>query len=48
MNRFDLIQSLSVKTRSRIVLLVLDGGGGMPHPDTGKTQQTRKSPITLR
>jgi len=38
MNRFDLIRSLSVKTRSRIVLLVLDGGGGLPHPDTGKTE----------
>lgn len=38
MNRYDLIRSLSVKTDTRIVLLVLDGGGGLPDPATGLTE----------
>jgi 2,3-bisphosphoglycerate-independent phosphoglycerate mutase len=34
----DLIKSLSRSTPSRIVLLVIDGMGGLPHPVTGKTE----------
>jgi len=32
------IQKLSKSTPSKIVMLVLDGLGGLPHPETGKTE----------
>ncbi len=35
---FDLIHSLVRQTDSRIVLLVLDGLGGIPHPETGRSE----------
>ncbi|MFC2027154.1 2,3-bisphosphoglycerate-independent phosphoglycerate mutase [Chloroflexota bacterium] len=34
----EVLKDLSVKTTSKIVLLVFDGLGGIPHPDTGKTE----------
>ncbi len=39
------IQKLSKSTPSKIVMLVLDGLGGLPHPDTGKTElETANTP----
>ena len=35
---FDEIRKLSQVTPSKIVLLVMDGVGGLPHPKTGKTE----------
>lgn len=34
----DILKDLSIKTPGKIVLLVLDGLGGLPHPDTGRTE----------
>ena len=34
----DLIRSLVVEGKSKIVLLSLDGLGGLPHPDTGRSE----------
>ena len=42
---FDIIRELSLKTPSRIVVTVVDGLGGLPLPDTGKTElETAKTP----
>lgn len=38
MVEFEILRELSVKSDSRIVLVVLDGLGGIPHPDTGLTE----------
>ncbi|MFC1999057.1 2,3-bisphosphoglycerate-independent phosphoglycerate mutase [Chloroflexota bacterium] len=39
------IQKLAKGTPSKIVMLVLDGLGGLPHPDTGKTElETANTP----
>jgi 2,3-bisphosphoglycerate-independent phosphoglycerate mutase len=35
---FENIKKLSRKSPSKIVLLVMDGVGGLPHPETGKTE----------
>lgn len=41
----ELIKSLAVKTYNKIVLLVLDGLGGLPRPETGKTElETARTP----
>ncbi|MDV2989322.1 MAG: 2,3-bisphosphoglycerate-independent phosphoglycerate mutase [Dehalogenimonas sp.] len=37
-DQLSLLQTLSVETDSKIVMLVLDGIGGIPHPDTGLTE----------
>ena len=34
----ELIKNIARSTASKIVLLVIDGLGGLPHPDTGKTE----------
>ena len=34
---FELVKDIVVETPSKIVLLVADGLGGVPHPETGKT-----------
>ncbi|MBN1863057.1 MAG: 2,3-bisphosphoglycerate-independent phosphoglycerate mutase [Dehalococcoidales bacterium] len=38
MDSLELIKSLSQPSPAKIVLLVLDGLGGLPHPETGKTE----------
>jgi 2,3-bisphosphoglycerate-independent phosphoglycerate mutase len=35
---FDLARELAVTSDSKIVLYVVDGLGGLPHPDTGRTE----------
>ncbi|MDP2730700.1 MAG: 2,3-bisphosphoglycerate-independent phosphoglycerate mutase [Dehalococcoidales bacterium] len=41
----DLIKSISRPSPTRIVLVVVDGLGGLPHPETGKTElETAKTP----
>ncbi len=45
MNNLDLIKSISRPSSTRIVLLVIDGLGGLPDPETGKTElETAKTP----
>jgi 2,3-bisphosphoglycerate-independent phosphoglycerate mutase len=34
----ELIKEISVTSQAKIVLLVIDGLGGLPHPETGKTE----------
>ena len=38
MDQIDLIRELSVKTSTKIIMVVLDGLGGLPHANTGKTE----------
>jgi 2,3-bisphosphoglycerate-independent phosphoglycerate mutase len=38
MDNLDLVKELSLSTSSKIVLLVMDGLGGLPDPTTGKTE----------
>jgi 2,3-bisphosphoglycerate-independent phosphoglycerate mutase len=41
----ELFQDLAQKTDSKIVLVVCDGLGGLPHPETGKTElETARTP----
>ena len=45
MNGFRLMRELSVRTDSKILLLVVDGLGGLPHPDTGRSElETANTP----
>lgn len=34
----DILKELSIKTESKVLMLIMDGLGGLPHPDTGKTE----------
>ncbi|MEQ4489867.1 MAG: 2,3-bisphosphoglycerate-independent phosphoglycerate mutase [Dehalococcoides mccartyi] len=38
MSKLNLIKELSQATPSKIVLLVIDGLGGLPHPESGQTE----------
>jgi len=41
----SLMKQLSRSSASRIILLVMDGIGGLPHPDTGRTElETARTP----
>ncbi len=45
MSDIDLLSRLAGKAASRMVLLVMDGLGGLPHPDTGLTElETARTP----
>ncbi|MFC2015162.1 2,3-bisphosphoglycerate-independent phosphoglycerate mutase [Chloroflexota bacterium] len=45
MTNMDLIKSISIVSPTRIVLLVIDGLGGIPEPETGKTElETANTP----
>lgn len=35
---FDILREISVKSLTKIILLVFDGVGGLPHPETGKSE----------
>jgi 2,3-bisphosphoglycerate-independent phosphoglycerate mutase len=44
-DNLELIKQLSITSPSKIVLLVIDGLGGLPHPKTGKTElETANTP----
>ena len=38
MQGFELVKDMVVSTPSKIILLVIDGLGGLPNPETGKTE----------
>jgi len=45
MDNLDLMKQISITSSTKIVLLVIDGLGGLPNPKTGKTElETAKKP----
>jgi len=45
MDSLEIIKQISLSSPTKILLLVMDGLGGLPHPDTGKTElETAKTP----
>lgn len=45
MDNLDLMKEISVASPTKILLLVIDGLGGLPHPKTGRTElETAKTP----
>lgn len=45
MDRMNQVSQLAVSSPGKIVLVVLDGLGGLPHPETGKTElETARTP----
>ena len=45
MNELEQIETIAVRSPSKIALVLVDGLGGLPHPDTGKTElETAKTP----
>ncbi len=45
MNNLELIKEISITSPAKIVLLVIDGLGGLPDPETGKTElETARTP----
>ena len=45
MTNLEIIKSISLPSPAKIVLLVLDGLGGLPNPETGKTElETARTP----
>ena len=45
MDDFELVKSISMSSPTKIVLLVIDGLGGLPRPETGKTElETASTP----
>ncbi len=42
---FPYLEDLCIRTDSKIIMLVVDGLGGLPHPDTGKSElETARTP----
>lgn len=45
MDNLDLIKEISLSSPTKILLLVIDGLGGLPHPKTGRTElETASTP----
>ncbi|HEY8417878.1 MAG TPA: 2,3-bisphosphoglycerate-independent phosphoglycerate mutase [Limnochordales bacterium] len=45
METIELLQQLAVPADTKLVLLVMDGLGGLPHPETGRTElETARTP----
>ena len=45
MNKLEQIEKIAIPSASKIALVVIDGVGGLPHPETGKTElETARTP----